>query len=174
MRRVATHYWRNVRRLAALATLILPLVVNQLPAIAAEPQRLEESKLVLESGEQKFHFLVELADDDEERRVGLMHRRELGADRGMLFDFGRSQPVSMWMRNTYIPLDMLFINEAGEIVNIGHDTVPHSEAIVSSAGRVHFVLEVPAGTSRLLSIGPGDIVRHEAIGNMPAPNQVNE
>jgi uncharacterized membrane protein (UPF0127 family) len=80
----------------------------------------------------------------------------------------------MWMRNTYIPLDMLFIDEGGEVVNIAHDTVPHSEAILSSAGRVRFVLEVPAGTSRLLGIGPGDMVRHEAIGNAPDAVQVTE
>jgi uncharacterized membrane protein (UPF0127 family) len=91
----------------------------------------------------------------------------------MLFDFGRAQPVSMWMRNTYIPLDMLFIADGGEVVNIAHDTVPHSEAIVSSAGPVRYVLEVPAGTTRLLGIEPGAIVRHEAIGNMPSSGNVN-
>jgi len=159
-------------RSAFLSMLVVLLSVNQLPA--AEPQVLEKSELVLESGERSFRFQVEVAEEAEERRVGLMYRREMGADQGMLFDFGRSQPVSMWMRNTYIPLDMLFIAEGGEIVNIGHDTVPHSEEIVSSAGRVRFVLEVPAGTSRLLGIGPGDIVRHEAIGNEPDSGNVNE
>ncbi|MGI9387428.1 MAG: DUF192 domain-containing protein [Methyloligellaceae bacterium] len=162
----------RVLRSASLSMLILLLSVNQL--LAAEPQVLDKSELVLESGERTFRFEVELAAEAEERRVGLMHRREMGADRGMLFDFGQVQPVSMWMRNTYIPLDMLFIDEGGEVVNIAHDTVPHSEAVLSSAGPVRFVLEVPAGTSRLLGIGPGDVVRHEAIGNMPDAMQVNE
>ena len=161
-------------RRAVLSMLVVLLSVNQLPAAAGKPQVLEKSELVVESGERSFRFEVELAEEADERRVGLMHRREMGADRGMLFDFGRSQPVSMWMRNTYIPLDMLFIGEGGEIVNIAHDTVPHSEAILSSAGRVRFVLEVPAGTSRLLGIGPGDKVLHEAIGNGPDSDQVNE
>ncbi|NJO37970.1 MAG: DUF192 domain-containing protein [Rhizobiales bacterium] len=102
-----------------------------------------------------------------------MYRREMAPDAGMLFDFGRPTPVSMWMRNTYIPLDMLFIGEGGEIVNIAHETTPQSDAVLSSARPVRFVLEVPAGTSRLLGIGPGDIVRHEAIGNMPVSGNVN-
>ena len=174
MRDAVTHCRRSLGRWAVLSVLFAILSVNQLPAAAAEPQVLDKSELVLESGERTFRFEVELAAEAEERRVGLMHRREMGADRGMLFDFGRVQPVSMWMRNTYIPLDMLFIDEGGEVVNIAHDTVPHSEAILSSAGPVRFVLEVPAGTSRLLGIGPGDVVRHEAIGNMPPSGNVNE
>jgi uncharacterized membrane protein (UPF0127 family) len=146
---------------------MLLLFCYQLPEAAAEPQVLDKSALVIETGDRDFRFEVELADEPEERRVGLMHRREMAPAAGMLFDFGQNQQVSMWMRNTYIPLDMLFIDERGQIVNIGHDTVPHSEEIVASNGPVRFVLEVPAGTSRLLGIEPGDMVRHEAIGNMP-------
>jgi uncharacterized membrane protein (UPF0127 family) len=155
-------------RSAFLSMLLLLLSVNQLPAAAdGQPQVLTKSELVIEAGDRNFRFNVELAAEAEERRVGLMHRREMAPDAGMLFDFGQAQPVSMWMRNTYIPLDMLFIDEGGFIVNIGHDTVPHSEAIVASDGPVRYVLEVVAGTSRLLGIKPGDVVRHEAIGNMP-------
>lgn len=164
---------RDSGRYAAWLALAVVLFTSHLPASAAEPQVLEKSELVLESGERTLSFQVELAQEPEERRIGLMHRREMAADHGMLFDFGRSAPVSMWMRNTYIPLDMLFIAEDGEIVNIAHDTVPHSEAILSSAGPVRFVLEVPAGTSRLLGVEPGDIARHPAIGNMPVSGNVN-
>lgn len=154
-------------RSTLLPMLLLLLSIYQLPAAAAaEPQVLDKSELVLESGERTFSFQVELAKEPEQRRVGLMYRKEMAADHGMLFDFERNQPVSMWMRNTYIPLDMLFISEEGEIVNVAHDTVPHSEAVLSSAGPVRFVLEVPAGTSLLLGIQPGDIVRHQAIGNV--------
>jgi uncharacterized membrane protein (UPF0127 family) len=158
-------------RSAILSMSLVLFTVNQLSA--AEPQALDKSELVLESGDRKFRFEVELAAEPEERRVGLMHRKEMAPNHGMLFDFGRAQPVAMWMRNTYIPLDMLFIDESGEIVNIARDAVPHSEAIVSSAGPVRFVLEVPAGTSRLLGIEPGDVVRHPAIGNMPSFGNVN-
>ena len=159
---------------AVLSIFVALFTVNQLPAVAdSQPQVLTRSALVIEASDRKFRFEVELAAGAEERRVGLMYRREMAPDAGMLFDFGRSQPVAMWMRNTYIPLDMLFIDEGGEIVNIAHDTVPHSEAVLQSAGPVRFVLEVVAGTSRLLGIGPGDIVRHEAIGNMPDSGNVN-
>lgn len=149
-----------------MSAAFLLLSALQLPATASEPQLLEKSELILVSGDRTFRFNVELADEPKERRVGLMHRKEMAPDHGMLFDFGQNQQVSMWMRNTFIPLDMLFINERGEIVNIGYDTVPHSEEIVGSNGPVRFVLEVVAGTARLLGLQPGDLVRHEAIGNM--------
>jgi uncharacterized membrane protein (UPF0127 family) len=126
-------------------------------------QVLEKSQLFILSGEQRYAFQVELADSPDERRIGLMHRREMAADHGMLFDFGKTAPVAMWMRNTYIPLDMLFIRADGEIVNIIHDTVPHSEAILASDGPVRAVLEVPAGTTRLLGIKAGDSVRHSTL-----------
>ncbi len=149
-----------------LPTILLLLSALQAPLAASEPQVLEKSELILVSGERTFRFNVELADEPRERRVGLMHRKEMAPDHGMLFDFGQNQQVSMWMRNTFIPLDMLFINEHGEIVNIGRNTVPHSEEVVASEGPVRFVLEVVAGTARLLGLEPGDIVRHEAIGNI--------
>jgi len=161
-------------RITFLSIFLVLFTANPMPAAADEPQVLDKSDLVLESGERTFRFQAELADEPLERQIGLMHRKEMAPDQGMLFDFERSQPVAMWMRNTYIPLDMLFVDEGGEIVNIAHDTVPHSEAVLQSAGPVRFVLEVPAGTSRLLGIGPGDVVRHEAIGNMPDTKQVNE
>ena len=165
---------RGIGRWLVLSMLPCLLSVSRLPAAAQDQaQTLDMSELVLESGERTFAFQVELADEPRERQVGLMHRKEMAPDHGMLFDFERSQPVAMWTRNTFIPLDMLFIDEGGEIVNIAHDTVPHSEEVLQSAGPVRFVLEVVAGRSRLLGIGPGVMVRHEAIGNMPATDQVN-
>ena len=127
-------------------------------------QTLEKSPLHIASNDQKFTFQVELAKTPDERRIGLMHRRHLAPDHGMLFDFGKTAPVAMWMRNTFIPLDMLFIRADGEIVNIAHDAVPHSEAILASEGPVRAVLEVPAGTSRLLGIKAGDRVLHPSLG----------
>ena len=127
-------------------------------------QTLEKSPLSILSGGKEFTFQVELADSPDERRIGLMHRREMAPDHGMLFDFGKTAPVAMWMKNTYIPLDMLFIRADGEIVNIIHDTVPHSEAVLASDGPVRAVLEVPAGTTRLLGIKAGDSVHHPTLG----------
>lgn len=128
-------------------------------------QVLEKSPLFITSRDQKFAFQVELAKSPDERRIGLMHRRHLAPDHGMLFDFGEIAPVAMWMRNTYIPLDMMFIRTDGEIANIAHDTVPHSEDVLASDGPVRAVLEVPAGTTRLLGIKAGDRVLHETLGN---------
>lgn len=128
------------------------------------PQVLEKSELVIASSDREFAFQVELAKTPDERRIGLMHRHQMAPDHGMLFDFGQTAPVAMWMRNTYIPLDMLFIRADGEIANIAHDTVPQSEAILASEGPVRAVLEVPAGTSRLLGIEPGDLVQHPTLG----------
>jgi uncharacterized membrane protein (UPF0127 family) len=100
-------------------------------------------------------FAVEIAATIEARAQGLMHRTELGPNRGMFFDFGETRLVTMWMRNTPLPLDMLFIQEDGTVSHIAENTTPFSESIVSSNGPVRFVLEVNAGRSRALGITPG-------------------
>jgi len=105
-------------------------------------------------------FAVEVATTDQERATGLMYRKELPEGRGMLFDFGRDQEVSMWMKNTYVPLDMIFIRSDGRILRIAENTEPLSTRIISSGGAVRGVLEVVAGTARRLGIAPGDRVAH--------------
>src|SRR3546814_5004902 len=87
----------------------------------------------------------------------------MAADAGMLFLFGGSKVRAMWMKNTLIPLDMLFIDETGKIVRIEERTVPHSERAIVSGGPVSAVLELNAGTASRLSIKPGDRVRHPAF-----------
>lgn len=114
-----------------------------------------------DAGESIAHkFQFEFADTDSKRSTGLMHRAEIGPDIGMLFDFKRDRMVAMWMRNTFIPLDMLFLDEHGEIVTIAENTVPHSEKTVSSRVRVRSVLEVAAGTVQRLVVQVGDHVKH--------------
>lgn len=105
-------------------------------------------------------FGVEMADTQEEQAKGLMFRRELPEGQGMLFDFHREQPAVFWMKNTYIPLDMIFIRGDGRILNIAEHTQPLSEALVRSAGPVRAVLEVIAGTAQKLGIASGDRVAH--------------
>jgi uncharacterized membrane protein (UPF0127 family) len=105
-------------------------------------------------------FAVELANTDETRALGLMHRKELPEGRGMLFDFRRDQEVSMWMQNTFIPLDMIFIRADGRIHRIAENTEPHSTRLISSGGPVRGVLEVIAGTARKFGIATGDRVAH--------------
>ena len=108
---------------------------------------------------------VEVMSDEAGREQGLMNRRYLPADRGMLFDFHTEQPVLMWMKNTYIPLDMIFISRAGAVTHIAENAEPLSEAIISSNGPVYAVLEVNAGYARKIGLKKGDVVRHPAFKN---------
>ena len=103
-------------------------------------------------------FAVEMADTEAAREKGLMYRKSLPPGQGMLFDFHSDQPVRFWMKNTYIPLDMIFIRSDGRILNIAENTTPMSEKEVPSAGPVRAVLEVSGGTARKLGIAPGDYV----------------
>jgi uncharacterized membrane protein (UPF0127 family) len=112
-------------------------------------------------------FTVELADDDEERGIGLMHRGQMAADHGMLFDFFSPRRVGFWMRNTFIPLDMLFVKSDGEIVSIIENVRPHSETPVGPDRPVRAVLELNGGTVKKLGLKVGDVVRHAAFKNTP-------
>jgi uncharacterized membrane protein (UPF0127 family) len=126
-----------------------------LPAQAASIQPLE---IVTKSGVQVFS--VEMATTEEEKTTGLMYRKELADGKGMLFDFSPEQQVSMWMKNTYIPLDMIFIRADGRILRIAENTEPLSTKIISSGGLAKGVLEVIAGTAQKYGIQPGDRVAH--------------
>ena len=108
-------------------------------------------------------FAVEMAVTPEEQSKGLMFRKELPEGQGMLFDFRRDQEATFWMKNTYVPLDMIFIRADGRIHRIAANTTPLSEALVSSGGPVRAVLEVVAGTAKKLGIAPGDRVAHPTV-----------
>ena len=109
-------------------------------------------------------FAVELAETWPQRVQGLQGRRQLAPDRGMLFDFGQAMAVTMWMKNTLIPLDMLFIDTGGHIVTIARDTRPLSLEMISSGGPVRAVLELNAGTARRIGARSGDRVLHGIFG----------
>ena len=112
------------------------------------------------------HILqVEVMRDEAGREQGLMNRRYLPADRGMLFDFHTEQPVLMWMKNTYSPLDMIFISRAGMVTHIAENAEPLSEAIISSGGPVYAVLEVNGGFAHKIGLKKGDVVRHSAFNH---------
>jgi len=142
-------------RLSAVLAFLILAVLMAGRAGAAEETTVE---IATKSGVRVF--AVELAVTDEERAKGLMYRKELPDGRGMLFDFQREQPVSMWMKNTFIPLDMIFIARDGRIVRIAENTEVQSERIISSGAPVIAVLEVIAGTARKYGIAPGDRVAH--------------
>ena len=111
-----------------------------------------------------LRFDVEIAQTPEQRSRGLMFRRHLGHDKGMLFLYEREQVLSMWMKNTFIPLDMLFMNGNGVIVSIRENASPQSLDIISSKLPAKAVLEVSAGTVRRLTIKVGDRVRYWLSG----------
>ncbi len=105
-------------------------------------------------------FAVEMATTEEEKQTGLMYRKELPDGKGMLFDFSPEQQISMWMKNTFISLDMIFIRADGRILRIAENTEPQSTKIISSGGLAKGVLEVIAGTAQKYGIAPGDRVAH--------------
>lgn len=146
---------RDAGWLIALLALLAFGVMAGTSARAAELQTLE---IATKSGVQVF--AVEVATTEEEKRTGLMFRKELADGRGMLFDFSPEQEVSMWMKNTFIPLDMIFIRADGRILRIAENTVPQSTAIISSRGPAKGVLEVIAGTAKKYGISAGDRVAH--------------
>jgi uncharacterized membrane protein (UPF0127 family) len=96
---------------------------------------------------------------------GLMFRRAMAPDSGMLFEYPAPTVATMWMRNTLIPLDMLFVDEQGRIINIHERAVPLSLDVISAAAPVRAVIELNGGTASRLGIAPGDLVRHPFFGN---------
>ena len=145
-----------VRRSAlglVLALLVLPLVAGR--ALAAEQGTLE---IATKSGVRTVS--VELAVTDEERMKGLMFRKQVPEGYGMLFDFKQDQMVTMWMKNTYVSLDMIFIKNDGRIARIAENTKVLSEDIIPSGQPVRAVLEVVGGTARKYGIAAGDKVAH--------------
>ncbi|HMN51510.1 MAG: DUF192 domain-containing protein [Xanthobacteraceae bacterium] len=136
----------------------LPTQSGRAQQAQPKPETFEKLEIATKSGVHVFD--IEFADTDYKRRVGLMFRKELPQGQGMLFDFDRERGVAMWMQNTYVSLDMIFIRADGTIANIAQFTTPLSEATILSDGPVKGVLEVVAGTALRLGIAPGDKVSH--------------
>lgn len=126
-------------------------------AFAAE---LPRDVVLLESGASQYRFEVEVADDPSERAEGLMYRTSLADNAGMLFLYPKAQPVEFWMKNTPLPLDIVFIREDGTIARIAESTTPMSEDLIPSGEPVRAVLEVKAGTMRQLGVAVGDRLRN--------------
>ncbi|WP_299353353.1 DUF192 domain-containing protein [uncultured Shimia sp.] len=131
------------------------------PASASSVCRDDTLQLRGEWGEARFR--VEVADSAEERAVGLMHRDSLSAGAGMLFVFSRTEPVSFWMENTLIELDMLFIAENGQVTQIHSRAKPLDRTPISSTNDVRYVLEINGGMAQAMGIQVGSDVRHPSI-----------
>ncbi len=162
---------RSLLRLVCRGLVAVSLVAGcpVLPSWAQQPVppavSFEKSSLVIDTGGGPLTFEVELALTPDQQQRGLMFRQKLGAKEGMLFDFGSPQPLSFWMANTLIPLDMLFIDGDGKIVRIHTNAEPLSTRAITSGVPARAVLEINGGASRLLGIKPGDVVRHAVFGN---------
>lgn len=124
----------------------------------ATAEALPIARVIVQGADGEAGFNVEIASTPETRTRGLQHRRSLAAGAGMLFLFGKTQPVAMWMKDTYIPLDMLFIAADGRIVAIAENTQPQSLALIRAPEAVAAVLELNAGTARQQDIAVGDHV----------------
>lgn len=168
----------SVRAMSRFALLSLVLLLAapaaaQLPdAPAGDPANPETvidfgapEVLSIETGEGVLEFSVLIADEDDERARGLMFRSGLGDGEGMLFDYGQPQQVSMWMRNTEIPLDIIYVDTDGEILKIIANAQPYSLRTLPSEFPVLAALEVRGGLSREAGIRPGDTVRHRIFDN---------
>jgi uncharacterized protein len=127
--------------------------------LGRSPAGLEQVPLTISSGTKTHRFTVELARTVEEQATGLMNRSSLAPDRGMVFPFDPSREASFWMKNTLIPLDIIFVRADGTIANIAENTVPMSLQPVYSDGTVAAVLEIAGGRSAELGIKPGDRVK---------------
>lgn len=141
------------------ATLARPLVGAFAPTAAAK-MRVDRLRIEPASGGAAQDFDIEIAATDQEKALGLMFRTQLGDSEGMLFPYGPERSISMWMHNTYIPLDMLFIRTDGVIHRIEVRAEPLSDRIIDSAGPVAAVLELPGGAAERLGIKAGDRIRH--------------
>ncbi len=148
------------RRLAAFALLLFAWTA---PAFAQfQPFPTAPLSIVTAKGPQEF--TVEVATTPAQMEQGLMFRQSLAADAGMLFDFKTPSPAMMWMKNTLIPLDMLFVDQGGHIVNIAERTVPLSTDTIPAAAPVRAVIELNGGTAARLGIKPGDRVVFPIFG----------
>ena len=145
----------GVRLWAALSFVVIVALASGGPA---RSEGLEALQIVTATGAHDFE--VEIAKDEASRALGLMNRRFMLADRGMLFEFDREAPVTFWMKDTYIPLDMIFISRTGIVTNIVANAEPLSERAIPSGPPCMAVLELNGGAAARIGLKIGDKVRH--------------
>ena len=154
-------------RLPALSILSLLAWCSCLPLVACGASSPSEVILHRQTGEP-IHVRVEIADTPEKRQLGLMYRKDLPPDHGMLFLFPRETPQSFWMKNTVLPLDIIYINTARTIVSIAKDTTPFSEQPIPSGQPAQYVLEVNAGFCERHGIVSGDRIEFVRVNALPS------
>lgn len=162
MRRIAAVFAACLTLLPVACAENAPGAAQAAPAVNFTTQPLT---ILTQSGAHAF--TVEVAETPEQRERGLMYRTEMAADTGMIFDYHRDVEISMWMKNTVLPLDMVFMSADGTVFDVVKGAVPYSLSIISSQGKVRAVLEVNAGTVDRLQIRRGDVVKSAIFGNTP-------
>ena len=159
-----SNFYKSSR--AALAFICTTFALVIIFSIMMNPSVADSSKgkgltpLGVSTPKGKFTYNIELAVSGEQRTRGLMFRKQMPQDYGMLFDFDRTQTVMMWMKNTFLPLDMIFMRVDGTIAHIVENTTPHSLSIISSRFPVRFVLELNAGEVARAGMKRGQILKH--------------
>lgn len=152
-------------RTSLFLMLFLGFGLGAMAAPAEDPNPVgPREALVVVSGKGSHGFEVEVVRREADRNRGLMFRESMADGHGMLFDYDPPQDVSFWMKNTYIPLDIIFIDAKGRIIRIAENTVPFDLTPVPSGGVARGVLEINGGLSRKLGIRAGDRVRHRIFG----------
>lgn len=152
--------------LASLLALVTLAACAAEPAASFNPSQLRDFQrdtLTIERRDGRDQFTIWLAATPAQQEQGLMWIRQLPRDHGMLFVLGAPRPMNMWMKNTYVPLDMLFFDDAGRITRIEHDATPLSERIIESGGDVAGVLEIAGGEARRRGINTGDRILHRTF-----------
>ena len=151
---------------ARLASAVLALCLCLSSAAFAQEKFDTQPLTIVTKGGKNHTFTVELAVTPRQREQGLMNRQDMAEDKGMLFAFGETRQVFMWMKNTYLPLDMLFIGKDGKVRSIKENAEPLSEAIIDSKGPIDFVLELNGGTVKRLGIRTGNRVQNELMESL--------
>lgn len=144
--------------LGLLASVLLLMGAGQ--SSPTHATTLRQEPLEITTSKATIRFTVEIADTEATRNRGMMYRKSLAPDKGMLFDFKTPREAAFWMRNTLIPLDIIFITQDGRILTIARNAVPHSEVPIPSGGVIRGVLELAGGRAAQLGIYPGDRVKH--------------
>ena len=145
---------------AVWAVLVLTLVLTGTVAQAVcAPDHVD-----LRGNWGQARFAVEIADTPRARSRGLMHRESLPRQSGMLFVYEYPQPVSFWMRNTLIPLDMIFVDDAGVVRRVHANAIPHDETAIPGGSDILVVLEINGGLASAFGINPGSQLRHPSLG----------
>ena len=147
------------------AIFVMPILLATVLSIAPVGAQMREDRLTLVTATGRHEITIEVAETAQQKTLGLMFRTNMPENRGMLFPYGSPQEVTMWMRNTYIPLDMVFIRADGVVHRVEPRTEPLSERIIASKGPVVAVLELAGGVAAKLGLKPGDAVLHATFGN---------